>query len=170
MQWKGFLLGGITSLVGLGVGAYGAATQGWIPANADAQPGTLERRFASTALDAWMEKNSPQQENPVVVSDENLLAGLKLYRNNCAGCHGDKDVVSDFGRSFYPPAPQFSTQKSPHDPDPVLFTFVKRGVRMTGMPSFDKMMKEEEIWKTVLFVKHLRELPPAVAKEWMNPL
>lgn len=166
MQWKGFVGGVALTLAGLGVGTYGAASLGWIPANADAQPGGLERKFAQTALDAWIEKNSPHQENPVPLTEANLLAGLKLYRNNCAGCHGDKDVVSDFGRAFYPPAPQFSTQRAPRDPDPVLFTFAKRGVRLTGMPSFGGMMKEEEIWTTVLFIKHLRELPPAVAKEW----
>lgn len=168
MQWKGFVAGIAVTLAGLGVGAYGAASMGWIPANADAQPGSLERKFAHTALDAWMEKNSPRQENPVVLNEQNLLEGLKLYRNNCAGCHGDKDVVSDFGRSFYPPTPQFSSQKTPRDPDAVLFTFAQRGVRLTGMPAFGKLLKEEEIWKTVLFIKHLRELPPAVAEQWKN--
>ncbi len=166
VQWKGFGIGVLVTLLGLGAGAYGAASLGWIPANADAQPGGLERKFAHTALDAWMEKNSPSQENPVAVTDENLLAGLKLYRNNCAGCHGDKDVVSQFGRSFYPPTPQFSTQKTPGDPDAVLFTFAKRGVRLTGMPAFGGMLNDDEIWKTVLFIKHLRELPPAVAEQW----
>ena len=166
MQWKGFLAGVLLTFGSLAAGAYGAACLGWIPANADEKPGALERKFAHTALDAWMEKNSPRQDNPVAATDENLLAGLKLYRNNCAGCHGDKDVVAEFGRAFYPPAPQFSTQKTPRDADAVLFTFAKRGVRLTGMPAFGGMMKDEEIWTTVLFIKHLRELPPAVAEEW----
>ncbi len=168
MQWKGFVAGVLTTLVVLVAGAYVAASIGWIPANADAQPGALERKFAHTALNAWMDKNSPKQENPISLNDENLLSGLKLYRNNCGGCHGDKDVVSDFGRSFYPPTPQFSSHKVPHDPDAVLFTFAKRGVRLTGMPSFGGILKDEEIWKIILFIKHLPELPPAAAEQWKN--
>lgn len=168
MQWKSFILGVFSTVTVLIVGAYGAASMGWIPANADAEPGGMEREFAHTALDAWMEKNSPKQENPTALNDQNLLAGLKLYRNNCGGCHGDKDVVSEFGRSFYPPTPQFGTRRVPGDSDAVLFTFAKRGVRLTGMPAFGGSLKDEELWQIVLFIKHLPQLPPAVAQEWKN--
>ena len=163
---KGAFLGAFGTLAVLGGGAWGGANLGLIPANADAVPSAIERRFAQTALDAWLEKNTPPQENPMAVNDANLLAGMKLYKSNCMGCHGDKNGESAFGRAFYPPAPQLTKGKSPDDADAVLHTLVVHGVRLTGMPAFGGMLKDDEIWKTVLFVKNLDKLPPAVETEW----
>lgn len=166
---KGIGAGVLGTLFILAGGAWGAAKLGWIPANADSAPGSLERRFAHTALDAWLEKNTTAQENPVALNDGNLLEGMKLYKANCMGCHGDKNGESAFGRAFYPPTPQFTKGKSPHDPDAVFHTLVKRGVRLTGMPAFGGLLKDDEIWKTVLFIKNLDKLPPAVDAEWKKP-
>ena len=163
---KGFLAGVLCTLLGLTLGAFLFAKMGWIPANADSPAPAWEKRFAHTALNAWLERNTPAQENPVKVSDETLLEGMKLYSSNCAGCHGDRNGVSEFGRSFYPPTPQFTSGKVPHDPDAILHTQIARGTRMTGMPAYGKMLQDEEIWKLVSFIKKLNDLPPAVAEVW----
>jgi hypothetical protein len=42
----------------------------------------------------------------------------------------------------------------------------KHGVRMTGMPSWDTIMSDEEIWMIVSFIKHSDKLPPEVTAEW----
>ncbi|CAN0190363.1 unnamed protein product, partial [Phaeothamnion confervicola] len=165
---RGILAGAVGTLLLLGGGAWGAAKMGLIPANADTSPGSLERRFAHTALDAWLDKNTPAQENPVALNDANLLEGMKIYKSNCMGCHGDKNGESAFGRAFYPPTPQFTKGKSPHDPDAVFHTLVVHGVRLTGMPAFGNLLKDDEIWKTILFIKNLSKLPPAVESEWQK--
>jgi mono/diheme cytochrome c family protein len=163
---KGFIGGAICTLVILAGGAWGAAKTGMIPGNADTKPGALESRFAHTALDAWLKKNTLAQENPVALNDANLLEGMKLYKSNCMGCHGDKNGESAFGRAFYPPTPQFTKGRSPDDPDAIFHTLVVHGVRLTGMPAFGGLLKDDEIWKTILFVKNLSTLPPAVQAEW----
>ena len=45
--------------------------------------------------------------NPVPVTDENLIAGMKLYSMNCAVCHGALNYSpSLLEHSMYPPPPQ----------------------------------------------------------------
>src|ERR1017187_1478970 len=159
---KAFVGGGVATLLALAVGAWGAASMGLIPANADAQPSGLERKFAHKALNAWLDRNTSKQDNPIALSDDNLLVGMKLYRANCQGCHGDQNGKSAFGAAFYPGTPQFTTGKAPHDADAILHTEVVHGVRLTGMPAFGNLMKDDEIWQTVLFIKNLNSLPAAV--------
>ena len=166
---KGFCAGILTTLVLGGLTVWGAAALGMIPANADAAPSALEKRFAQTALEAWLEYNTKPQENPMAVNSANLLAGMKIYQNNCMGCHGDQKGASAFGKAFYPPTPQFTMGRSPHDPDAIFHTLVKRGIRLTGMPAFGELLKDEEIWQVVLFVKQLSKLPPDVEAAWKNP-
>ena len=46
-------------------------------------------------------------------SEENLIAGAKLYREMCSRCHGlSKDAASTYGQSFYPPAPQLALYRT----------------------------------------------------------
>jgi len=37
---------------------------------------------------------------------------------------------------------------------------------MTGMPTWDGILSDEEIWKVVAFIKHSNALPPEVAAAW----
>ena len=164
---KHFIAGVLTTLLVIFLSAFTLAKLGLIPSNADAQPGALERKFAHTALNAWLDRNRATQPNPVQPTDENLLEGMKIYKASCMECHGDPNGASAFGKSFYPSTPQLTTGKVPHDDDAVLFAEVSHGVRLTGMPSFTKMgMKDEDIWKVVVFVKKLASLPPAVDARW----
>jgi mono/diheme cytochrome c family protein len=167
---KLFFAGVFTTLLVLFLTAVVSAKLGLIPTNADAKPGRLERTFAHTAEDAWMERHKATQANPFPPTEENLRAGMKLFSTNCAGCHGDAKGASDFGKAFYPSTPQFTLGHVPHDEDGVLFNLVAHGIRLTGMPAFSKAgMKDEEIWKTILFVKHLNDLSAPVQSAWKAP-
>jgi hypothetical protein len=39
---------------------------------------------------------------------------------------------------------------------------------MTGMPSWDGTLTDEQIWKTILFIKHSNALPPDVEMAWQE--
>jgi mono/diheme cytochrome c family protein len=42
---------------------------------------------------------------------------MKMYRDDCAGCHGDYGRPSEWGsQDFYPRVPQFALEP-PHKPD-----------------------------------------------------
>ena len=141
---------------------------GFARVDAKAAPPGLEKALATRALAASLKRLAPQINNPVAPTEANLMSGMKIYSNLCAGCHGDPNGESVFGASFYPPVPQFVTHP-PRRPEWELFWVVKNGVRYTSMPAWDAMFGkngDEQIWKAVTFLSHLESLPPAVNAEW----
>ena len=46
--------------------------------------------------------------------------------------------------------------------DGELFVVVRDGIRFTAMPTFAHMLKEDDLWKLVVFLKHLDDLRPEV--------
>ena len=161
-------LGGIifTLVVLAGVG-YFAVKIGFVPANADSKPHPLERWVANTALGAALERDTKGLRNPVQTSDENLIAGVHLYAENCAICHGASDAKpSNPAQGFYIDAPQLAKDGVEDDPEGASFWVVKHGIRFTAMPSFTTTLQDEEIWKIAMFLKQMDKLPPTVDAEW----
>jgi len=66
---------------------------------------------------------------------------------------------------FSPPAPQL-IDNIPHDDDAWLFWVTKHGVRMTGMPAWDGVISDADIWRVVAFIKHSDKLPPESKAAW----
>ena len=161
---KGFWLGVGMTLAALGVGGFAIMGLGLVPVSADARPGAIEKWLAELALDAAIERAAPEGESPVAPTAEALTNAATLYRNHCAGCHGSPSTQDNvFAASLYPPAPQFlgaKARKHSHDSDGEIFVMIRDGIRLTGMPTSTRMLKDGEIWRLVTFLKHLDELPP----------
>ena len=68
---------------------------------------------------------------------------------------------------FSPPVPQL-INRPPHDDDWQLFWVTKHGIRMTGMPSWDGTITDEENWKIIAFIKNSKSLPPDVQAAWQK--
>ena len=64
-------------------GGYFDLSNGIIPANVDATLGWLETWAAETSLDATLRREG-QATNPVPITDENLMAAIKLRVQRCA--------------------------------------------------------------------------------------
>ena len=163
---------GIALTIGLAlIGGLVLVESGLIPANADAKPGWLETWMASTSLDATLGHVAPKEQNPVELTDQNLLDGVHLYAQNCAVCHGsakgDKSA-SPIAKGLYQKPPQFGTDGVEDDPEGDSFWKIKHGIRLTGMPSFGYSLKDREIWTLALFLKHMDKLPPAVQQTWLQ--
>ena len=97
-----------------------------------------------------------------------LMEGAKEYEEHCAFCHGGaKATISPMRDKFNPPTPQL-INRIPHDDDAWLFWVTKHGVRMTGMPAWDGILSDEEMWKVIAFIKHSDKLPPDVQSAWQR--
>jgi thiosulfate dehydrogenase len=163
----GFLLGIILTLAVLAGAGYYAVTAGLVPANADSPPSALERWVANTSLDAALKRETAGLPNPVQANDENLIAAVHLYAQNCAVCHGASDgKPSKLAQGFYIDAPQLAKDGVEDDPEAVSFWKIKHGIRFTAMPSFADTLKDDEIWKIAMLLKQMDKLPPAVDAEW----
>jgi mono/diheme cytochrome c family protein len=160
---RGFWLGVVTTLLLGALGLLAFLGLGLMPVSADAKPGALEAWIADFARESAIERAAPDGESPVQPTAENLTTAAALYRDNCGGCHGTPDAKQNlFAASLYPPAPQFlgPGTKHFHDADGEVFVMIRDGIRLTGMPTFAHMLKEQEIWQLVTFLKHLEGLPP----------
>src|ERR1022692_1707531 len=165
---RNFILGSIVTILVLLIGSLGLALLGFLPTRANRVPPEMERHLAMSALDNSVERHAQRLNNPVPPSDENLIAGLKIFTMNCAGCHGGIDrQPSALGKSFYPPAPNLILDP-PDDAEWHLFYVIRNGVRYTGMPAWDKTLSEPDMWKLSAFLTRINKLPLAVQDYWKN--
>src|SRR5450759_282044 len=168
---KGVVLGvAITLAVGL-IGVYFLVRSGLIPANADAEPGGRETWMAGTSSKATLRRDAPLDKNPVELTEQNLVTGVRLFAQNCAVCHGSAQGAaspSPIAKGLYPKPPQLATDGVEDDAEGVSFWKTKHGIRLTGMPSFGHSLSDQQIWTLALFLKHMDKLPPAVQQTWQQ--
>ena len=163
---RGFVIGVVVTLLVLAGSVFAISRFGLYAIGADNPPSSLERALASRALDVYAEKHKPAGKNPTALTAENLTEGAQDYEEHCAFCHGGaKAKISPMRDRFSPPVPQL-INRIPHDDDAWLFWVTKHGVRMTGMPAWDTVMSDEEIWRVVAFIKHSDRLPPETEAAW----
>ena len=168
---KGVVSGIALTLAVALIGAYFLVRSGLIPANADAKPGWLETWMAGTSLDATVRREAPMGQNPVELTEQNLLNGVHLFAQNCAVCHGSAKGTaspSPIAKGLYPKPPQLATDGVEHDPEGVSFWKIKHGIRLTGMPSFGYSLSDQQIWTLALLLKHMDKLPPAIQQTWQQ--
>jgi thiosulfate dehydrogenase len=139
---------------------------GLLPLRADAEPSAWERQLAGRALKASLAGNSAHLSNPLPITNETLLAGMRIYRDGCAGCHGDYGQPSHWGtHGFYPPVPQSADQPSSLT-TAEMFLVVKHGIRYSAMGGWNGMLPDEDIWRVATFLGRLRDLPQPVEVAW----
>ncbi len=136
------------------------------PWRATSPPPKWETTIATRSLHSALAREAKNLHSPIPASEETLRAGLKIYRANCAGCHGDFGQPSKWGANgFYPRVPQFAQSPSELRAEE-MFLIVRDGVRYSGMGAWKDLMSEESTWKVVLFLSNLKSLPQAVRAEW----
>ncbi len=147
--------------------AYAGVELGFVQANADARPGFLERWLARTSLQATLARQSRNLTNPLPDDSQTLLAGIKIYGENCAFCHGDARGRPTFaGFGLYQHAPALGGHGVEDDPDGETYWKVTHGIRLTGMPSFGRTLSDTERWQVTTFLKHMDALPPVAERAW----
>ena len=171
-----FLLGVVIGaiLVPLAVVAY--LVSGYAPAATADAPMPFEARIAGMALQKRIQKEAPVRDLSGM-STPDLLAGAEIYKKNCVMCHGLPDQKPEIADNMFPPAPQEMKPPqgrggqrgpqggptAPRAPRPNGdFWRVKNGIRLTGMPSFQNILSEDQMWQVVGLIANRRRLPPEV--------
>jgi len=165
-----FVRGMIVGVIALTAALYFYARFGFLDLRADQAPSALERSIAGNAMDESTERHAPRQKNPLPPTQENLVAGARLYRDKCSDCHGGPlNPQSDYGRSFNPRAPQFM-KEAPDMPEHENFYIIQHGVRWTAMPAWGGLMTDSEVWQLVLVLSKFEKLPPEAVDELKKPV
>ena len=169
-----FLFGFLAGVATVPAAVFVAGSLGLLGTAANEVAPRWEKAFAHRALVAAANRRAARLQDPVPATEANLRAGLKIFKDDCAGCHGVPGKGSDTSTGLYPPAPHFAAHP-PTEPDWQLYWIVKHGVRYSGMFSWDgqfgkdstgRDVSDEKIWTVVTFLHHLDSLPPRVATEW----
>jgi mono/diheme cytochrome c family protein len=162
-----FIYGFVFALALLAGAVIAAVKTGEMPANADSKASFLEKWVARTALEATIQRDSKGLKNPLQPTSENLSAGVNLYAENCAVCHGASDgKPSNLAQGFSIGAPQLAKDGVTDDPVSVSYWKIKHGIRFTAMPAFTTTLTDEQIWQLAMFVATMDKLPPDVDSEW----
>jgi mono/diheme cytochrome c family protein len=166
---KGFIVGVLAGCVLFAGGIYYYFVSGMAPAAVADPPMMMEKKMANRSLDAHIEKaNVPAP--PITVSDDNFLAGAKLYKDQCAVCHGlPNQPEPAIAGNMYPHATvMFKGKGVTDDPPQESYWKVKNGIRLTGMPSFKGVLDDTQMWQVALLVANADKMPDS-AKRLLVP-
>lgn len=168
-----FLVGLVLGLVIVPAVVWGYFRFGRPPVAVADAPFPFEKQIVKVPLRARIDREMPQKA-PFAWGDEDLVAGAQIYRQQCAACHGLPNRGSDFAPHMYPDAPQlFKWHRVgvigvSDDPAGETYWKVANGIRLTGMPSFDKVLSEKQMWQVTLLLKNANTTLPDAAVNLLN--
>ena len=166
---KHFLLGVLATLAIIIIGSYAYLRLGLAETRADLPPSRLESLVMTSAVHASVRREAPETPNPFAPTDENLIAGGKLYTDGCAGCHGVPGKANkDGGDVLFPPVPQLPLVGTEYT-EAQIFWVIKHGIRRTGMFANGKWNTDQEMWTMAAYIKRMQSLPPHVLEELAKP-
>jgi len=158
-----FLFGVIIGLVLLPAVVYFYFSMGIAPVATSAPPMPFEKMLARMALHARQEKEVPKTM-PISVDEANLAAGAQIYKEHCAVCHGVAgQPQTAIASGMFPKPPKLMEGKGVTDDLPgETYWKVSGGIRMTGMPGFEKTLSTTQTWQVSLLCANADKLPASV--------
>jgi thiosulfate dehydrogenase len=172
-----FILGVIVGAIIVPALAVAYLVSGYAPAATADPMMPFEGWIARTALQVRFKKEAPVRDLSGM-STPDLLAGAEIYKKDCAVCHGLRDETPAIADNMFPQAPQLMKPPAgrggqrgpqggpggpPRAPRPNGdFWRVKNGIRLTGMPSFQNILSEDQMWQVTGLIANRRRLLPEV--------
>jgi mono/diheme cytochrome c family protein len=96
---------------------------------------------------------------PARFSRAQVLAGFRAYDTRCVSCHGAPGIG---GRETWAdgmsPIPPYLVDASRQWTPAELYWIIRNGVKMTGMPAWDRTCADREIWELVAFLEVLPDM------------
>jgi thiosulfate dehydrogenase len=157
---KTFFLGAVTALTVLAAAVAVYFMAGIAPVATASAPMPLEHFFAKAALHSRIGREMPKSV-PISPDENTYLEGARIYRDNCAVCHGLRGVPSSaIAKGLFPEAPALFKGKGVTDDEPgETYWKVVNGIRLTGMPGFRQSLSERQAWEVTLMLAHADALP-----------
>jgi len=166
-----FLLGFLCAIVLIAGGGWLYLKYGHLPVATNDQAFPLEEAIVKVPLHSRIARE--MQQPPFPASEDAFEQGASIYKEECADCHGLPGQPVGYAKWMYPKAPQLWQKHTKNsvvgvsDDDPgETFWKVKNGIRLSGMPSFQHILSDAEIWDVSLLLKNADQpLPDPVKAE-----
>ena len=134
------------------------------------EPFPFEKVIVSVPLDARIARQI--QQPPFGIGEDVYEGGATIYMAECAACHGTPGKDVRFAKYMYPQPPQLWKKHAKgnvvgvSDDEPgETYWKVANGIRLTGMPAFNHVLSDTQMWQVTLLVKNAnQELPDPVTK------
>lgn len=132
-------------------------------------PFPFEKQIVHVPMNARIDRE--MEKPPFAVSEAVMLDGAMVYKDKCSMCHGVPGQDVDYAKYMYPVAPQLFKKHAHGDvvgvsDDEAGETYwkVKNGLRLTGMPAFEHVLTNEEMWDVSLLLKNADQPLSAAVK------
>ena len=165
------ILGILLGIVLVAGWALGWLKYGDVPVAVADPPLPQEQLLTHMPLNARIDREMVKTP-PIQADEANLVAGVEVYRDQCAVCHGYHGKPSRFAAHMFPDAPPL-WEKHPNDAvvgvsdDPPGETYwkVANGIRLTGMTAYKGVLNENQMWQVSLLLANAdKPLPPAAVE------
>ena len=119
-------------------------------------PGKFET-YVATQVKQRITVGGTKDRNPFSPSAPNIIEGRQQFQNYCSSCHGPDGLNSGviFADKMSPPVPPLNSPEVQEFKDGQLKRIIQYGVSPSGMPGWRETLGDDDIWKIVLFIRHL---------------
>ncbi len=123
------------------------------------QPGNIESAVAREVKQK-ITIGGKDWKNPIPDTPENVKEGAEHFQHHCMICHGldGHSTGVPFAMKMDPPVPDLASKDIQAYTDGQLKWIVQNGIGPSGMPGWNGILEENEMW---LVVDYIRHLPPA---------
>lgn len=167
---KTFLVGLVIGIIAVPLAVYFYFISGYAPAATGDKPLPFEKMLASGALHAHVDREMPKTV-PIQANEDAYLAGARIYDDRCGICHGYPGMdQTDIAKGEFPKPPELFKGKGVTDDEPgETYWKVANGIRLTGMPAFNKSLNETQMWQVSLLLANADKISDAVKQELKPP-
>lgn len=165
-----FVLGFLIGVAAVVAGVFLYFRFGSLPVAVADKPFPLEKQIVHVPLNARVE--SEMKTPPFGISEDVFEAGAHVYVQQCAACHGTPGHDVAYAQHMYPHAPQLWKKHKggkvvgvSDDEAGETYWKVANGIRLTGMPSYNHILSDTQMWQVSLLLKNAdQQLPDPVTQ------
>jgi cytochrome c len=95
--------------------------------------------------------------NPLPATADDVHAGQRNFGSYCMVCHGldGQNTGVPFADKMAPPVPPLNSAAVQAYTDGQLHRIISDGIFPSGMPASKTILRDEEIWQLVVYIRHL---------------
>jgi mono/diheme cytochrome c family protein len=119
------------------------------------QPGKVETKIAEEAKELAI--GGKDQVNPTPDNPETQKRGAEHFQHHCGICHGPdgQNTGVPFATRMSPPVADLASPEVQKYKDGQLKWIVENGIRLSGMPGWEGVLSDDDMWSIVRYIRHL---------------
>ena len=142
------------------IGALGflVMVSGVIPIKASSGHWAITKWVLEFSMARSISTHSLGVEVPSLADPALVVKGAAHYETTCRPCHGAPDLRHPRVAAAMTPRPPYLAPEISKWSSAELFSIVKHGVKLTGMPAWPSPHRDDEVWAMVAFLQRLPQL------------